>query len=89
MAGNESLSWLAVGDLKKATEDLIMAGQDQALRTNVIKANIEHERVSALCRMCGKCQESAEQNTQYVAAANLPKEEPKEAICDLSRENVH
>ena len=72
MAGNESLSWLAVGDLKK--------GQDQALRTNVIKANIEHERVSALCRMCGKCQESAEQNTQYVAAANLPKEEPKEAI---------
>lgn len=81
MAGNESLSWLAVGDLKKETEDLIMAGQDQALRRNVIKAiNIEHERVSALCRMCGKCQESAEQNTQYVAAANLPKEEPKEGI---------
>lgn len=52
MAGNESLSWLAVGDLKKETEDLIMAGQDQALRRNVIKANIEHERVSALCRMC-------------------------------------
>ena len=77
MAGNESLSWLAVGDLKKETEDLIthMAGQDQALRTN-----IEHKRVSALCRMCGKCQESVEQNTQYVAAANLPKEVTKEAI---------
>ena len=70
MAGNESLSWLAVGHLKKETEDLITAGKDQALRTNVIKANIEHKRVSALCRMCGKCQESVEQNTQYVAAAS-------------------
>ena len=36
VAGNESLSWLAVGDLKKDTEDLITAGQDQALRTTVI-----------------------------------------------------
>lgn len=61
-----------MGDLKKETEDLIMAGQDQALRTNVIKASIEHKRVSTLCRMCGKCQEKVEQNTQYVAAANLP-----------------
>ena len=76
VAGNESLSWLAVGDLKKDTEDPIMAGQDQVLRTSVIKANIEHKRVSALCRMCGKCQKGVEQNTQYVhvAAANLPKE---------------
>ena len=77
MAGNESLSWLAVGDLKKETEDLITAGQDQALRTSVIKANIEHKRVSALCRMCGKYQEGVEKNTQYVAAANLPKEVTK------------
>ena len=46
VAGNESLSWLAVGDLKKETEDPIMACQDQALRTNVIKANIEHKSVS-------------------------------------------
>ena len=30
--------------------------------------------------MCGKCQESVEQNTEYVAAANLPKEVTKEAI---------
>ena len=73
MAGNESLSWLAVGDLKKETEDPIMACQDQALRTNVIR-QILNIRVSALCRMCGKYQESVEQNTQYVAAANLPKE---------------
>ena len=43
----------------------------------MIKANIEHKRVSALCRMCGKYQESVEQNTQYVAAANLPKEVTK------------
>lgn len=66
-----------MGDLKKETEDLITAGQDQALRTSVIKANIEHKRVSALCRMCGKYQEGVEKNTQYVAAANLPKEVTK------------
>ena len=53
-----------------------MAEQDQVLRTNVIKANIECKRVSALCRMCGKYQKGVEQNTQYVhvAAASLPKE---------------
>ena len=60
-----------MGHLKKETEDLITAGKDQALRTNVIKANIEHKRVSALRRMCGKRQESVEQNTQHVAAASF------------------
>ena len=42
VAGNESWNWLKVRDLKKETEGLITAAQDQALRTNVIKANIEH-----------------------------------------------
>ena len=50
-----------MGDLKKETEGLIMAAHDQALRTNIIKAKIEHQSVSAyLCRMCGKSQETVE-----------------------------
>ena len=49
-----------MGGLKKETEGLITAAQDQALRTNVIKAKIEHQSVSALCRMCGKSQETVE-----------------------------
>lgn len=45
VASCESWNWLKVGDLKKETESLVMAGQDQALRTNVIKAQIEHQCV--------------------------------------------
>ena len=41
------------GDLKKETEGLITAAQDQALRTNAIKARIEKQDLSPLCRMCG------------------------------------
>lgn len=45
-----------MGDLKKETESLITGAQDQTLRAHVIKANIEYQSVSALDRMCGKCQ---------------------------------
>ena len=36
-----SRDWMMREDLKKDTEGLITAAQDQALRTNVIKAKIE------------------------------------------------
>ena len=39
--------------MKKEAEELITATQDQALRTNVIKASIEKQDVSPLCRVCG------------------------------------
>ena len=41
------------GALKKETEGLIIAAQDQALRTNAFKAKIEKQQLSPLCRMCG------------------------------------
>lgn len=50
VAGNESWSCLKVRDFEKETEGLITAAQDQALRTNVIKAKIEEENVIALCK---------------------------------------
>ena len=37
----------------KETEGMIMAAQDQALRTNSIKRIIDKQNVSAKCRMCG------------------------------------
>ena len=40
------------GYLKKETEGFIMAAQDQALRTNWYRHNIEKENVSPTCRMC-------------------------------------
>ena len=33
---------------------MITAAQDQALRTNAIKAKVEKQNLSPLCRMCGK-----------------------------------
>ena len=46
--------WLRKGDLKKETEGMIKAAQDQALRTNAIKAKVEKQNLSPLCRMCGE-----------------------------------
>ena len=47
--------WLANGDLKRETESLIIAAQDQALmNTNSIKKSIYKLDVSDKCRLCGK-----------------------------------
>ena len=53
---DEANSWLWVqkGLLKKETEGLIMAAQDQAIRTNWIRHNIDKEDISPSCRLCGK-----------------------------------
>ena len=50
----ETWAWLRQGTLKKETEGTIMAAQDQALPTNAMKANIQGQNISPLCRMCGK-----------------------------------
>ena len=39
--------------MKKETEDMLFAAQEQALRTNSIKANIDKQSVSPKCRLCG------------------------------------
>jgi hypothetical protein len=38
---NNTWNWLTNGELKKETEGFILAAQDQALRTNVIKVKID------------------------------------------------
>ena len=50
---NNSWLWVKKGYLKKETEGLIMAAQDQAIRTNWIRHNIDKEDISPLCRLCG------------------------------------
>ena len=58
------VSWnlIKTGELKKETEGLIFAAQDQALRTNAIKARIENQIESSKCRMCG----SHDETVQYI-----------------------
>ena len=52
-ADASSWNWLYQQDLKKETEGLLIAAQDQALRTNYIKHKIDKVPGSSpLCRMC-------------------------------------
>ena len=50
--------------MKKETEGLIFAAQEQALRTNWIRKNTDGQKVSEKYRMCGERDES---NTHLIA----------------------
>ena len=51
-------TWLQNGDLTRKTESLIVAAQNQSIRTNLVKAKIEKSQESYLCRVCRKVDES-------------------------------
>ena len=46
------------GDLKRETESLIVAAQNQSIRTNLVKVKIDKSQGDSLCRMCIKVDES-------------------------------
>ena len=48
----ETWGWIRKAYLKKETEGLIFAAQEQALRTNWIRKNIDGQEVSQICKMC-------------------------------------
>ena len=50
----KSWSWIQKGFLKKETEGMIFAAQEQALQTNWVKKNIDKKDVGEKCRMCGE-----------------------------------
>ena len=56
--GEESWMWMTRGTLKKETESLLAAAQDQAIRTNYRRAKIERDGTSPLCRMCKQADET-------------------------------
>jgi hypothetical protein len=56
----ENTKWLEDGNLKKETESLIMAAQEQSLRTRKIMHAIDHRNVDPKCRMCGQKDETVE-----------------------------
>ena len=55
-------AWLQNGDLKRETESLIVAAQNQSIRTNLVKAKIDKSQGDSLCRMCRKVDESIDHN---------------------------
>ena len=46
------------GDLRRETERLIVAAQNQSIRTNLVKVKIDKSQGDSLCRMCRKVDES-------------------------------
>ena len=46
-------TWLRKGNLKRETESLLIAAQDNAIRTNHIKARIDKTQQNTKCRLCG------------------------------------
>ena len=50
--------WLRKGCLKRTTEILIIAAQEQVIRTNKVKADIDKTQENSKCRMCRKAEES-------------------------------
>ena len=51
-------AWLQNGDLKRETESLIVAAQNQSIRTNLVKARIDKSQGDSSCRVCRKVDES-------------------------------
>ena len=46
-------TWLTKGNLEKETESLLIAAQDNAIRTYHIKARIDKTQQNSKCRLCG------------------------------------
>ena len=46
-------TWLRKGNLKRETESLLIAAQNNAIRTNNIKARIDKTQQNGKCRLCG------------------------------------
>ena len=51
-------AWLQNGELKRETESLIVAAQNQSIRTNLFKAKIGKSQGGSLSRVCRKVDES-------------------------------
>ena len=69
----ETWTWLKEGKLKRETEALIVAAQDQAIRTNYVKASIDKSQADPKCRIYKQGNETI----SHIISA-CPKLAPKE-----------
>jgi len=74
----ESVRWLTDGLMKKGTESLLMAAQEQALRTRYIKYAIDKAKIDPKCRWCGTTNETV----QHLVSGCT-------ALCDLEYKSRH
>ena len=50
---NKTWKWLRIGNFKRETDSLLIAAQNNAVRTNHIKARIDKTHQNSKCRLCG------------------------------------
>ena len=50
---DKTWAWLRKGNFKRETESLLIAAQDNAVRTNHIKVRIDKTQQNSKCRLCG------------------------------------
>ena len=56
----ESVRWLEEGYMKRGTENLLMAAQEQSLRTRKIRHTIDKANVDPKCRLCAEKDETVD-----------------------------
>ena len=54
----QSWVWLQNGHLKRETEGLIVAVQNQSITANLVKAKIDKSQKDTLCRLCKEADDS-------------------------------
>ena len=54
----KSWTWLRKGNLLRETESLLIAAQNNAIRTQYIKAEIDESQQNSKCRFCGDWDET-------------------------------
>jgi hypothetical protein len=59
----KTYQWLEKTDIRDSTEALIMAAQEQALKTRAIEAKIYHTRQDPRCRLCKQHDETVQHIT--------------------------
>ena len=68
LSSNDTWQWLQRGELKKETEGMIMAAQDQVLRTRYIQRAIDATNISPECRKCSQKDETIDHITSECPA---------------------
>ena len=68
-------TWVRKWNLKKETESLLIAAQDNAIRTNHIKARIDKTQQNSKCRLCSNRNETI--NHIISECSNLAQKEYK------------
>ena len=76
--GNDQCwAWLQKEDLKREAESLILAAQNQTIRTSLVKARIDKSQGDYLCRVCRKVDESID---HIVVPVNLHQRSTREGM---------